>query len=92
MLRVQRQSRLGLSGAACGAAACEGGKAKEQTMTPRKLRNELKSLRAEVAKLRPAPAPGILTNRTTRGVTRRPLRTTTSTTSSDSDDTVPTWG
>jgi hypothetical protein len=39
-----------------------------------KLKHEIADLRRQVATLRPSSAPNILTNHTTRGVTRRPLR------------------
>jgi len=38
-----------------------------------KTRRQVKQLESKVAQLRPASAPGILTNRTTRGVTRKPI-------------------
>jgi len=60
-------------------------------MTSRKLSAQLKKLESKVERLKPAPAPGILTSQTTRGVTRRPGRSTTAAGSTD-NDTVPCWG
>jgi len=55
-----------------------------------KLKSEVRKLKAELAKLKPASAPGMLTNRTTRGVTRRSI--TTANTSGKASDDVPRWG
>jgi len=55
-----------------------------------KLRKDVSRLERELARLRPGPVPGLLTSHTTRGVTRRPIRS--STTLSRSTNTVPRWG
>jgi hypothetical protein len=59
-------------------------------MTP-KIRADIKKLQDQVLRLKPGPAPGMLTSRTTRGVVRRPIRSTAQT-SSQSQDIVPEWG
>jgi hypothetical protein len=48
-----------------------------------KLRQDTNELRREVRSLRASRAPGILTNRTTRGVIRRPLRNGNTTRNTD---------
>ena len=40
-------------------------------MLPNKLRSKVKKLESDLAAMKPASAPGVLTNRTSRGVTRR---------------------
>lgn len=40
-------------------------------MLPNKIRSRVKKLEASLTMLKPSSAPGVLTNRTSRGVTRR---------------------
>jgi hypothetical protein len=60
-------------------------------MTSNKLRGKVKTLEAALARLKPAPAPSILTSHTTRGVVRRPIASAGVNRSSTSDS-VPRWG
>lgn len=54
----------------------------------KKLEQRIEALERAVAALRPASSPGMITNRTTRGVVRRPLRNAKPVTAEDSD---PRW-
>lgn len=54
-----------------------------------KVRRDLKELQRKVETLKPASAPGMRTNRTTRGVTRRPVE---SAGSGETTNSVPRWG
>jgi hypothetical protein len=53
-----------------------------------KLKRDNADLQREYRALRPSTAPGILTNRTTRGVTRRPIRRDTGSSRNSNDGTA----
>jgi hypothetical protein len=53
-----------------------------------KLKKDISEMRRDVRSLRPSSAPGILTNHTTRGVTRRPIRSESNTRNANNDGTA----
>lgn len=56
-----------------------------------KLKAEIRRLKAEIAMLKPASGPGMLTNRTSRGVTRKPTARAAAV-EERTQEIVPVWG